>query len=252
MKRFMSLLLVWGIVLSCMVPVFASDNKSNDILGAAKGFLGGLADDASKTVGDFWDNAATEITSALESTGSTLSTASAWTSAFFAEQGSRISESTAAMAGDLSTWFSVTGEDSLEVLHTAFIGLAAGLNLAGDQVSELWDTMLYYAELNNITPVSMAKLTLAIMATLALRGTKVGELSEDYVWNTLETWFQNFDITDEESAEAALEDIEESMTEYLDAVSWVCPDCGQENTGNFCSNCGAPSVAEQTSESKKR
>ena len=25
------------------------------------------------------------------------------------------------------------------------------------------------------------------------------------------------------------------------AEEWVCPDCGQTNTGNFCPNCGAKS-----------
>ncbi len=29
-----------------------------------------------------------------------------------------------------------------------------------------------------------------------------------------------------------------------EAAAWICPDCGQENTGNFCSNCGSPKPEE--------
>ena len=29
-----------------------------------------------------------------------------------------------------------------------------------------------------------------------------------------------------------------------EAAAWICPDCGQENTGNFCTNCGSPKPEE--------
>lgn len=34
-----------------------------------------------------------------------------------------------------------------------------------------------------------------------------------------------------------------------ESASWICPKCGRENTGNFCSFCGAPHSAEEISQS---
>lgn len=263
MKRIISIILSVAIIaMSLSLPVFAEDKESNDTISSVKDFFGsaaaGIADaaadvfnTASGTLSEKADALGVKLSDLLENANGVFSSASEWTRAFISEQGDHISEAAAASYENLSSWLSVSGENSLDVLHIAFDNVAKSMGIVGDSAEKLWDTIQYYAEINNITPATMVKLALSIMTMILVshvvgKDTRVGQAAEDYVINTLTIWFESFHVTDQESADKALAEITESVDSYMDENTWVCKSCGQENHGKYCFECGAerPKAAE--------
>lgn len=236
MKRLLSVLLVISIMASGLS--FLSGCGS-DVKKAAKDAYNSAAD----VLGDKTELVGGKLNDLLANANGAFSSASEWTKAFIGEQGRSISATAGTAYENLGDWLSVTGDTSMDVLHVAFNNVAASMGIVGDSATELWNTIQHYAEINNITPATMVKLALSIMTVVVLSKvggseTIVGETAKNYVEDTLELWLENFNITDQKSAEKALAEITESVDGYMDENTWVCQSCGNENHGQFCSGCG--------------
>ena len=254
MKRFLSLILVMTLLFSISMPAFADDNKSDGLWGSAKGLLGDVINDTteatknawqttSSVISEKWGTSSTAIQSALENADGKFKDAKEWTAAFLDTQGNTISDVAGKSYENLQNWLAETGDSSLDVLHIAYINAAERAGIAKDQAAVLWDKIQDFAEKNGIDMVTMVKLVLAILTMVVLNVTIgsdniAGTTAEGYLEDTLLSWFENFQITDQASAEKALTQITESVDTYMDENSWVCPECEQENQGKYCSECG--------------
>ena len=260
MKRVLSILLAIAVMMSALsLPVFAEDEESSGLWNSAKGLFGNAVSTVTEAATNAYDSAADALGDKTEYLGGKLndllanangafSSAKEWTKAFIDEQGKTVSATAGTAYENLGDWLSVTGDTSMDVLHVAFNSVAASMGIVGDSATELWNTIQYYAEINNITPATMVKLALSIMTMVVLSRTKLDNTSvggaandaaSEYVEETLKLWLENFNITDQESADKALAEITESVDGYMDENTWVCQSCGSENHGQFCSGCGS-------------
>ena len=248
MKRLLSFFLVIALLFTTLsLSAFAEEENTGGIFGSAKNLFGnaitGVADAATSAYNTAADALSGKLDGLLDMASGAFSDAGEWAEVFVGEKSRAISATAGATYENLQSWLSETGDSSLDVLHIAFDSAASSMGIVGENAEELWNTIQYYAEINNITPTTMVKFALCIMTVMVLSHTVgkdnlVGETAQDYISDTLQSWLENFHITDQESAERALAEITKSVDEYVDENTWVCKSCGEENHGNFCSSCG--------------
>ena len=192
MKHFVAIVMA---ILYTMCSFCAyAENEEEGFLDSAGQFLGDVSDGAGElwngafeSVGDFFGNAGDAIGNAWsELSGATVE---AWNKAgvFIGEK-----------SEEISVWMSISGNDALEKLKTAYDELAAEAQLSSAAANALWLQVMDYADTNGIAKVTQAKLTVAAM-TYALADEELGA-ADQVVANML----LNGEITDQPAAEAAL------------------------------------------------
>lgn len=231
LKRFLSFALILALL---SMNTFASASgfwgSINDFLGDAWNSVGdavdGVIDDVSEIADDVWDwtsEAANDVWNWTSETAGVVwdwtSMAATdvwdWSSTFAVESWAWTTETVTEISSSIGNWITMTGEGALEALHDVWDMLLTEAGIAGDKATEIWNTLMEYAEHYDIEPLVLAKLAIGIVIKIIMSFAPgfVGDIGEELL-GALSDWLFTHCINSEDNAEAALENLDQSLNEF--------------------------------------
>ncbi len=116
---------------------------------------------------------------------------------------------------DVKSWMEVSGESALESLENIFMMLTAKMGMEEDEAATLWNSIMDFANENDIDSVVLAKLSISALVSNRMEDGFVKEQADDYIKETIWGWIENSVIGNQEEAEEALKKQEEILEQTV-------------------------------------
>lgn len=165
----------------------------------------------SDTAGTIWDWTTTAATDVWN-----------WSSTFAVESWAWTEDTVTEITGSIGSWISMTGEGALEALHDVWNMLLTEAGIAGDKATAMWDMLMEYAEHYDIDPLSLAKLAISIAIKVIMSiipGGSIGLDIAEELLGELVDWLFDHNIYSNSNADAALDNLEQSINEFLPEIN---------------------------------